>query len=278
MALVKIADYYPDYKDKVFGGEDVIGYSIYNDRDEKLGDVHDILLDDDGRFRYFVVDMGFWIFGKRVLLPVGRTRMDFNRHRVYALGMTQQQAEALPDYHEDTSIDHQYEENVRNVYRPTVAAQTTPPAYTPESYQYDYDKELYETREADHSNLKLYEERLVANKDRFKSGEVAIGKRVETESARVAVPIEKERVIIERTSPSSVEPVAPGTAAFQSGEVTRMEVYEETANVQKEAFVREEVNIRKEVEHETVSSEEQIRREELEVDVDGNPVIKRDIK
>jgi uncharacterized protein (TIGR02271 family) len=53
----------------------------------------------------------------------------------------------------------------------------------------------------DHQNLKLYEERLVANKSRVKTGEVSVGKHVETETARVAVPVEKERVIIERTTP-----------------------------------------------------------------------------
>jgi len=54
-----------------------------------------------------------------------------------------------------------------------------------------------------------------------------------------------------------------------------MEVYEETADIQKKAFVREEVNIRKEVIHETVDATETLRREELDVDTDGNPVINR---
>ena len=44
-----------------------------------------------------------------------------------------------------------------------------------------------------------------------------------------------------------------------------MEVYEETADIQKQAFVREEVNIRKEVEMETVEATEILRREELDV-------------
>ena len=48
--------------------------------------------------------------------------------------------------------------------------------------------------------LKLYQERLVADKHREKTGEVTVGKRVETETARVSVPIEKERVVVERTA------------------------------------------------------------------------------
>jgi uncharacterized protein (TIGR02271 family) len=54
-----------------------------------------------------------------------------------------------------------------------------------------------------------------------------------------------------------------------------VEVYEETADIQKKAFVREEVNIRKEVTQDTVNSTETVRREELDVDVDGNPVINK---
>ena len=326
MALTKIKDYYPDYKDRVFGGEDVIGYSVYNDKEEKLGEVKEMLVDEEGRFRYFVLEMGFWIFGKKVLLPIGRTRMDFARNRVYATGLAQEQAEALPEYHEDRPVDYEYEEQVRGTYRPTTTGATgamgttaatgamgatagtpttpiadtdvmgattgtpiadttdteamgttagtptTRPNYTREDYSYDYDQDLYGMNEENHQKLKLYEERLVADKDRYKAGEVALGKKVETETAQVSVPVEKERVVIERRTPTNTA-ATPGTADFREGEVARMEVYEEEAQVGKEAFVREEVSIRKEVEQETVSTQEQVRREELDVDVDGKPNI-----
>ena len=125
------------------------------------------------------------------------------------------------------------------------------------------------------STFKLYEERLIADKQREKTGEVAVGKRVETETAKVSVPIEKERVVIERTTPTDAgTAVAPGDVNFGEGEVARVEVYEETADVRKEAFVREEVNVRKEVDRSTINAEEQLRREELDVKTDGNPVVR----
>jgi stress response protein YsnF len=37
--------------------------------------------------------------------------------------------------------------------------------------------------------------------------------------------------------------------------------------------LREEVRIRKQVEQEMVSSEEQVRREELDVDTEGRPIV-----
>jgi stress response protein YsnF len=52
-----------------------------------------------------------------------------------------------------------------------------------------------------------------------------------------------------------------------------MRVYEETADIGKQAFVREEVNVRKEVKRDTVDATETLRREELEVDVNGKPVV-----
>ena len=127
----------------------------------------------------------------------------------------------------------------------------------------------------DTDNVKLYEERLVAEKERQKAGEVSIGKTVETETARVAVPIEKERVVIERTTPTNEKVVAPGTVDFSGKEVARMDIYEESADINKEAFVREEVKVHKEVERETVEAQETLRREELDIDVDGNPTIHR---
>ena len=123
---------------------------------------------------------------------------------------------------------------------------------------------------ADDEKIRLYEERLLVNKQREKAGEVSIGKRVETETASVAVPVEKERIVIERTDATTGNVVSPGTANFAGGKVAEVELYEETATIDKQAFVREEVNVRKEVETETVTGSETIRREELEVDADGD--------
>ena len=128
---------------------------------------------------------------------------------------------------------------------------------------------------ADNDKIRLYEERLMVSKQRSKAGDVAIGKRVETETANVAVPVEKERIVIERTDATAGTVVTPGTADFAGGKVAEVELYEETANIDKQAFVREEVSVRKEVEQETVQASETVRREELEVEADGD-VIEKD--
>ncbi|MEM9509070.1 MAG: DUF2382 domain-containing protein, partial [Cyanobacteria bacterium P01_E01_bin.35] len=265
---------------------------VYDYTNDKIGSVHDIIVDDSGRFRYLVIDTGFWIFGKKVLLPVGRASIDYAQERVYAKGLAKEQAEQLPEYDEDMTIDYDYEERVRTIYRgveyknnDTVYLNENNTngydsgAYNQEHDTYDYDREpsLYAHQETDgHQSLKLYEERLVANKERFLAGTVTVGKKIETETAKVSVPVEKERVIIERNTPTNVKTVTPGKAAFNEGEVARIEVFEESADIEKQAFVREEVSVRKEVEKDTVSASETIRREELDLHTEGEAVVNRD--
>lgn len=294
MALVKIADLYPNYKEEVFGGDDIKSFSVYDEKSDKIGSVHDILVDESGHFRYLVIDTGFWIFGKKVILPVGRAKVDYSQERVYTTGFTKQQAENLPKYDDEMTVDYDYEERVRRVYRgvdydpsSTVYAEKAGAynsgeykneAYDKDSYTYDKEPSLYSHVDTDgNQSLKLYEERLVANKERFLAGTVTVGKRVETQTASVSVPVEKEKVIIERTTPTNVREVTPGEATFNDTGVTKVEVYEETADVEKQAFVREEVSVRKEVEQDVVSTKETIRREELDVDTKGDAVINRDV-
>ena len=281
MALLKIEDFDPNYRD-TFGGNDLQGMSVYTEgsNEEKIGNVTDVLVDEEGHLRYLVVDLGFWIFGKKVLLPIGRSRIDYNSDRVYVSGMTREQAEALPEYSDRMTTDYDYEEQVRGVYRaPTTGASVSPVAdatYDRSTYNYQQEPSLYEINDRDHQTLKLYQERLIANKTRVKTGEVTVGKHIETETARVSVPIEKERVVIERVTPADAgQAVAPGTVNFQEGEVARMEIYEETPDIHKEAFVREEVRVSKVVDRETVDAEETIRREELDVNTTDQTFVDR---
>ncbi|MDX2214584.1 MAG: DUF2382 domain-containing protein [Oculatellaceae cyanobacterium bins.114] len=298
MALYKLRDFNPDYRN-YFDNQDILSFDLYNDND-KVGSIDELLVDEEGRFRYFVINTGVWVFGKKVLLPIGQSRISYSDRRVYVDSLTRDQVEHLPEFNNDMLVDYDYEENVRGVYRrpSTSTAETgatadygrtiestgavdtsanmaaTPGMYDRDTYSYERDADLYNMNERDHQNLRLYEERLIANKTRQKTGEVAVGKRVETERANVEVPIDKERVVIERGNvTSSDRAVAPGEATFTEGEVARMEVYEEVPDIRKEAYVREEVNVRKEVDHDRATAEDEIRRERLDVQTQGNPVV-----
>jgi uncharacterized protein (TIGR02271 family) len=187
------------------------------------------------------------------------------------VGLTKKQLENLPEYDDNSVIDYNYEEKVRDIYR---SPNYEKPVYDQNSYSYDLDGDLYTTNSADHGIIKLYEEKLVANKKRKKVGEVNIGKRVETERTRVSVPVETERIVINRKTPTNKgQKINPHETDFQEGEIARIELYQETAKIKKEAFVSEEVEIKKEVEKDSLTAEETLRKEKLEINVDGKPVI-----
>ncbi len=302
MPLQKLENFDPHYRE-TFGDDDLKGLDVYAEgTKEKIGTIGDVLVDEAGHFRYLVVDIGFWVFGKRVLLPIGRVQHDHNARRV-SVSLTKAQVEALPEFNGDAAaVDYDHEEQVRGVYRTdavTAPVDTSAPLETSapldvaaagvmagamaaqpvratdnrDTYNYQQEPSLYDLNDRDHQTIKLYQERLLASKTRRKTGEVAVGKHVETETARVSVPIEKERVVIERvTSPDAGKAVAPGTVGFGEGEVARMEIYEETPDIHKEAFVREEVRVNKVVEQETVQAQDTIRREELDIDAGGQTV------
>lgn len=246
------------------------------------------------------------------MFPIGRARIDYERDRVYADNLTKAQVEALPEFTNDMTVDYHHEEQVRGVYRASTQSANQPVSvensvpvdqsvavgysatggtlpmsdsgsksnlnvgnegYDRDSYKYEKEPDLYALTEQNHPNLKLYEERLVGGKTRQKSGEAVISKRVETETARASVGIEKERIVVERVLVDAGTAVAPGESNFQAGEVSRLDVYEEVPEFHKEAFVREEVRVSKVVDQETATTEEQLRREELDVkDAEGRPV------
>lgn len=148
MALIKLSDYYPHGTKDLFGDHDITKFSVYatdtsdNDKD-KLGSVKDLLVDEtNGRFRYFIVETGFLGIGKKVLLPVGMGRFDYDKERLYVPGFNKEQADNLPEFNDDLKIDNDYEERVRTSYGSTVQRSNIDRTATPSS-TYDYEREPY---------------------------------------------------------------------------------------------------------------------------------------
>ncbi|MBW4424808.1 MAG: DUF2382 domain-containing protein [Nostoc desertorum CM1-VF14] len=266
MPLHRLEHFDPNYRE-TFGGDDIKSLDLYTEGGDRVGSVSDVLVDDDGHFRYLVIDTSVDFLGKKILLPIGLSRINYAAKRVYVDGLSRQQVEGLVEYKEDAFIDNDYEENVRSRFRSPSSGVN----YDHNTYNYQTEPALYGLNDQDHQTFRLYEERLIANKQRIKTGEVTVGKHIETETASVTVPIQKERVLIERVVPTEAGKVVdPNELKFQEGEVARIEVYEETPEIHKEAFVREEVRVKKVVERDTVEAQGTIRREELDVDTEGN--------
>jgi uncharacterized protein (TIGR02271 family) len=326
MVLFRLHDFDENFH-RNLGEYNINSYDIYSDiRNDKVGNIRDVLVDEDGNLRYLVIDTPFWVTGRYVLLPIGRCRVDDANRRIYAKGLTKEQVQYLPKFNDLKQVNYDYEEKVRNVYRTTVVQapletmtpletevsleapvgldsafvnnqmprertihkevpafaepkQPIPepvapqPVYKRETYVYQQESDLYQMNEQEHNTLKLYEERLIANKHRVKTGEVTVGKHVETETVQVTVPVEKERVIVERNTPTDADRVVSSNeAAFNNKEVVRMDIYEETPEIQKQAVVKEEVRVKKVVEQGTVEAQEKVRREELDVNLNNDDI------
>ncbi|HEX6940927.1 MAG TPA: PRC-barrel domain-containing protein [Longimicrobiales bacterium] len=81
---------------------------------ERVGTVHDVLLDDAGRALYLDVDLG--IFRKHVLVPIGQARVEPGRRAVRLPGFTRDRLEAIPAW------DHRLDRLTRSFERRLVAA------------------------------------------------------------------------------------------------------------------------------------------------------------
>ncbi len=125
-------------------------------------------------------------------------------------------------------------------------------------------REGSDLEDEDELRVQRSEEELVAGTREREAGSVNVRKRVRTEREQLRVPKKREEVEVDRV------PVEEGRAA--EGEIgedeVRMPVTEEEVVVSKRPVVKEEVRIRKEVEEDEEIVEEDVRKEEIEVDDD----------
>lgn len=238
------------------------GNTAYGQNEDKIGTVRDALVDPGtGRIRYLIVDVGGWFSSKEVVVPVGYAR--FGDNGVYFDNLTKDQVREMGEYREGQVYTDQSFESDERVLRGTGMAGAT--AVAPAMDQTTYREQAFKTPD----RLRLLEERLMVNKERFSAGSVEIGKRVETHQETVNVPLQREEVIIERHAVSDARPVE-GAVLGAANETLRVDLEAERANVQKQAYVTEEVEIGKRTVTETQQVTDTVSREVLEVNKTGD--------
>ena len=90
---------------------------------EKVGTVASVLVDEErNRFRYFVIDIGFWILGPKILLPIGLGLIVDVDRCVYVEKFTKEQILDLPKYDQTLLGDRNYEAQVQSYYRQLLEA------------------------------------------------------------------------------------------------------------------------------------------------------------
>ena len=245
---------------------------------EEIGTVSDVLVEESGHLRYLIIQTGEWFSNRQLLVPVGVCRSSDTSQAIALSSISNKQGlEQIPVYESDSEVNYEYEENVRQAYRQLITNGSSQAVSGDSgSYSYDREPELYGISTDEGQTIRLYEEKLITGKKRDQVGEVTIGKRVETEIKEVEIPVEKEKVVVKTKEVTGEKiPVEPGEAMFEEGTVAKVKVYEEKAEVGVEAFVREEVEVKKDVEKEVAEFKETVRKEKLEITGEENVEVEK---
>jgi hypothetical protein len=103
------------YRDTAVQGTDLVGFEVVA-TDGAIGKI-DAATYDVGD-SYIVVDTGFWIFGKKRMVPAGVVeRIDHDDRKVY-VNLTKDQIREAPDYDAERERDEVYRKDVGSYYGP----------------------------------------------------------------------------------------------------------------------------------------------------------------
>lgn len=121
-------------------------------------------------------------------------------------------------------------------------------------------------RQTGHTEVPLSKEEVKIGKREVSAGDIKVRKKVETEQVSVPVELKREEAVVERVSPSETRP--PGKEPFQEERI-EVPLRREEPVVEKETRVTGGVRIRKTegVEQQTV--QENVRREDVDIDESG---------
>ncbi len=232
------------------------GYEVYDSSGEKIGKVDDLFVDEQDNPEYIGVKMGF-LGMSSTLIPMEICTVDEGGQRIN-VATDKETAKNGPTFDDDRDITPDFENQVYSYYG-LQRTQTTekPSAYG--AYQ-------GETTDEDELRVQRTEEELRAGTREREAGALNVRKRVVSERQQMEVPTRREEVTVERV------PVDSETSEAEIGdEEIRVPVTEEEVVTEKRPVAKEEVRVRKDVVEDTEVVEEDVRREEVDIDDDQTP-------
>ena len=232
------------------------GYEVYDQSGEKIGKVDDLFVDEQDNPEYIGVKMGF-LGMSSTLIPMEICTVDEAGQRIN-VATDKETAKNGPTFEDDREITPEFENEVYSYY----GLQRTQTTEEPGAYG------AYQGETTDEEELRVQrtEEELRAGTREREAGALNVRKRVVTERQQMEVPTRREEVTVDRV------PVEGEASEAEIGEEEiRVPVTEEEAVVEKRPVAKEEVRIRKDVVEDTETVEEDVRREEVEVDDDTEP-------
>jgi uncharacterized protein (TIGR02271 family) len=273
------------------------GYTVVDEGGSKIGKVDDLFLDENDQPEYFGVKMGF-LGTSSTLIPADIATIN-NEQGFIEVSQPKSTVQDGPAFDDDREITPEYENEVRSYYGLGViessgsygdyegeetnghsGAGTTDSttAGTVGSGMSMGDTETGEFREHDRNQeglsqpgsdlededelrVQRSEEELRAGTREREAGAMKVRKRVRTDREQIEVPTKHEEVTVERV------PVEGEATEAQIGEdEVTVPVTEEEVVVDKRAVAKEEIRIRKDVVEDTEVVEEDVRREEIDVE------------
>jgi uncharacterized protein (TIGR02271 family) len=241
------------------------GYEVYDPAGEKIGKVDDLFLDENDSPEYIGVKMGF-LGMSSTLIPWEAVRSTDDEGRAITIATDKAMTKNGPTFDDDKEITPEFENEVYSYY----GLQRTSSTEESGAYESYYAEETTQTAgmadrtdlaEEDELRVQRTEEELAAGTREREAGQLKVRKRVRTDRETIEVPTRHEEVSVERVP---VEGEA-SEAEIGDDEVV-VPVTEEEVVVGKRPVVKEEVRIRKDVVEDTEVVEEDVRREEIEVE------------
>jgi uncharacterized protein (TIGR02271 family) len=227
------------------------GYEVYDPNGEKIGKVDDLFVDENDNPEYVGVKMGF-LGTSSTLIPMDTITVDESAGRLVT-SADKETVKNGPAFDDDREITPDFENEVYSYYGLQRTEST--------EERGAYDAYTREATDEDELRVKRSEEELRAGTREREAGALNVRKRVVTERQQMEVPTRREEVTVERV------PVEGEASEAQiADDEVRVPVTEEEVVVEKRPVAKEEVRVRKDVVEDTEVVEEDVRKEEVDVD------------
>lgn len=87
------------FSDTEEAASDIRGAKVYGRKDEKLGEIDDVIFDEaSGAIVFVVIDTGGWLSSRKFIVPPGEIRPSMQHQDDYLVELTKQQIESFPAY------------------------------------------------------------------------------------------------------------------------------------------------------------------------------------
>lgn len=250
--------------------------NVVDQNGDKVGSVGQIYLDDQtNRPTWVTVKTGLF-GGKETFVPLDRASEDNGDVRV---PYTKDFIKDAPNMDADHHISEQEEDELYRYYNLEGTTTTNTDTHRDAAalgttgVDVDRDREVAVDRDRDRDHdadgsVVRREEELHVGTERVQTGRVRLRKHVVTEQESVEVPVSREEVHVTR------EPIRDGEVGGRIGgdEEIAVELHEERPVVSKETVAKERIGLDKEVHTSTERVNAEVRKEQVEVERDGDVV------